>query len=144
MVPTSIFHQVMAQELESIQSRHISTMIASEISERVLFCCKHCLKLCFSNNTETLEHPVTHQVEVYARCDIKAGVQVTTSYVPGSLPTLVKRQQLYTGWNFWCCCSKCSDRTELGTFTSALACCNKCPGGSQFGFNSNFKIFAQK
>ena len=45
-----------------------------------------------------------------------------------SQPTIFRRQQLFQSWNFWCACHICCDRTENGTFASALASCKKCPG----------------
>lgn len=81
-----------------------------------------------NSNTETLEHPLSHQVQVYAKRDIVAGDQVTTSYVQVTQPTWLRRTKLFSSWNFHCACSKCSDPTELGTFCSALACCARCPG----------------
>ena len=68
------------------------------------------------SNTESLEHPETHNIEIYAREDIKAGTQLTTSYVSASLERNQRRQQLWDVWNFWCGCDTCRDITEGGTF----------------------------
>ena len=100
------------------------------------------------SNTESLEHPQTHEIQVYARLvkqdiinrikiylfrtDISSGIQLTTSYVSSSQPIMLRRQQLFQAWNFWCSCDLCSDRTEKGTFASAIACYKKCPGTYYF------------
>ena len=68
------------------------------------------------SNTESLEHPETHHIEIYAREDIPAGTQLTTSYVSASLERNQRRQQLRDIWNFWCRCPTCCDNTEGGTF----------------------------
>ena len=70
----------------------------------------------FRSNTESLEHPETHHIEIYAREDIPAGTQLTTSYVSASLERNQRRQQLRDIWNFWCRCPTCCDNTEGGTF----------------------------
>ena len=78
----------------------------------------HCTVHCtlYRSNTETLEHPVTHDVEIYARDEIPAGAQLTTSYVSAGLETNTRRQQLYDVWNFWCRCDTCRDNTECGSY----------------------------
>ena len=69
------------------------------------------------------------QTELWSlRSDIASGTQLTTSYVSSSQPTMLRRQQLFQSWNFWCSCDLCSDRSEKGTFASAISCYKKCPG----------------
>ena len=74
------------------------------------------------SNTESLEHPESHHIEIYAREEIPAGTQLTTSYVSSALERNQRRQQLHDVWNFWCRCATCRDNTEGGTFrqTSSL------------------------
>ena len=59
---------------------------------------------------------MTHDVEIYARDEIPAGAQLTTSYVSAGLETNMRRQQLYDVWNFWCRCDTCRDNTECGSY----------------------------
>ena len=54
------------------------------------------------SNTETMEHPGTHEVKVYANRSISEGEQITTSYVNSSQPVILRREILYKTWNFWC------------------------------------------
>lgn len=42
--------------------------------------------------------------------------------------TLKRREHLQEGKFFWCQCERCTDPTELGTYTSAIQC-PKCRGG---------------
>ena len=37
-----------------------------------------------------------------ARSEVRAGTQLTTSYLPSSLPRLARRHQLHHTWGFWC------------------------------------------
>ena len=37
-----------------------------------------------------------------SRSEIRAGTQLTTSYLPSSLPRLARRHQLHHTWGFWC------------------------------------------
>ena len=73
-------------------------------------------QLVIRSNTESLEHPETHHIEIYAREEIPAGTQLTTSYVSSCLERDQRRQQLQDIWNFWCRCETCRDNTERGTF----------------------------
>ena len=83
------------------------------------------------SNTESLEHPLTHDISVVASRHISPGSQVTTSYVSSSLANIIRRRKLFRNWNFWCSCDYCSDRTEAGTYSSALVCQNnKCDGAA--------------
>ena len=59
---------------------------------------------------------------VKAGRNIRAGEEITHSYVDAQEPFLVRQELLKLGKFFHCCCSRCSDRTELGTFSSALLC----------------------
>ena len=54
------------------------------------------------SNTETMEHPDTHDIKVYASRNISKGEQVTTSYVNSSQPVILRRELLHNTWNFWC------------------------------------------
>ena len=61
---------------------------------------------------------------VKAARDIKKGEEITHSYVEAQEPFLTRQELLNMGKFFHCQCSRCSDPSELGTYSSAL----KCPG----------------
>jgi len=54
--------------------------------------------------------------------DIKIDTEITTSYKSSSLGSIVRRPPFRQLWNFDCRCRRCSDPTELGTYSSALKC----------------------
>ena len=55
---------------------------------------------------------------VKAGRDIKAGEEITHSYVDAQEPFLVRQELLRLGKFFHCSCSRCRDKTELGEFIS--------------------------
>ena len=59
---------------------------------------------------------------VKAARNIKAGEEITHSYVDAQEPFLVRQELLKLGKFFHCSCSRCEDTTELGTYSSALLC----------------------
>jgi len=59
---------------------------------------------------------------VKASRDIKKGEEITHSYVDAQEPFLIRQELLNLGKFFHCLCARCSDPTELGTFSSALKC----------------------
>ena len=55
--------------------------------------------------------------------DIKAGEEILTSYLRPSMCSLVRRENIKTGWYFDCSCPRCSDPGNWGptpTLSSAL------------------------
>lgn len=64
-----------------------------------------------------------------ATVDIKAGEEITTSYKSPTLGNIVRKPAFKSLWNFDCTCARCSDPTELSTYSSSLLCevCNDGP-----------------
>ncbi|CAB3383801.1 Hypothetical predicted protein [Cloeon dipterum] len=62
------------------------------------------------------------RLSVRATLAIPKGQPVTLSYAYTLQGTLRRRQHLREGKFFDCVCRRCSDKTELGTFCSALIC----------------------
>ena len=67
-----------------------------------------------------------NMMEVYAQKMIKKGEEITITYT--SLLTLAtnKKEKISNTWYFTCSCERCSDPSELGSFTSSV-CCPGCP-----------------
>jgi len=59
---------------------------------------------------------------VRASRDIKKGEEITHSYVDTQEPFLIRQELLNLGKFFHCLCARCSDPTELETYSSALKC----------------------
>ena len=59
---------------------------------------------------------------VKAARNIKAGEDITHSYVDVQEPFLVRQELLRLGKFFNCSCARCGDSTELGSYSSALLC----------------------
>ena len=57
-----------------------------------------------------------------AQVPIKQGEEVTIHYMTPMLGTVARRTKIRKNWFFDCCCPRCSDPTELGTFSSGLVC----------------------
>ncbi|XP_018021848.1 histone-lysine N-methyltransferase ASHR1 [Hyalella azteca] len=70
----------------------------------------------------------SHQLVLKAAVDIKEGEHVTTTYTKLSWGTSARRKDLLENKYFLCCCKRCSDATEYGTFFSALKC-KECKDG---------------
>ena len=66
------------------------------------------------------------RMEVYAQKMIKKGEEITITYT--SLLTFApdKKEKICNTWHFTCSCERCSDPSELGSFTSSV-CCPGCP-----------------
>ena len=66
--------------------------------------------------------------------DIAEGEDITHSYVEVQEPFLARQELLKMGKFFKCCCPRCSDPTELQTYSSALLCpapkCRQVKGGA--------------
>ena len=75
---------------------------------------------CVSNTnyikTSSLELQLRSQVK------IQRGEEITTRYVSPTLGNNRRRQYLKKYWYFDCCCSRCADKTELGTNMSSVRC----------------------
>ena len=61
-------------------------------------------------------------VDVRAVMAIKAGTEITKSYVSSMETTQTRQQKLLSGWYFKCKCLRCIDPLEALSFTSSVAC----------------------
>ncbi|XP_059477040.1 SET domain-containing protein SmydA-8 [Neocloeon triangulifer] len=75
---------------------------------------------CTPNTSHTDDS--TSRLSVRAGLKISKGESITLSYAYTLQGTLRRRQHLREGKFFDCVCRRCSDKTELGTFCSALLC----------------------
>ena len=62
------------------------------------------------------------EVTVTAVVDIEAGQEATISYCPPQPGNITRRERIERLWQFQCCCQRCLDGTELGTFLSGVKC----------------------
>jgi len=89
---------------------------------------------CLPNCTYNFSMTDGFKILVKAGRDIKKGEHLTTSYTHTLYGTQARRDHLMTTKYFTCKCARCLDKTELGTFFSALKCfgtdINRC-GGNQ-------------
>ena len=69
------------------------------------------------------------QVSVRAQVDIRAGDEVTISYLPPQPGNIVRRRTIRDLWHFTCSCPRCCDPSELGTCLSGVTC-RKCETGA--------------
>ncbi len=65
---------------------------------------------------------------VIASVDVAQNQELSITYVPLHICSLLRRPQLKDNWYFDCRCRRCVDPTELGTFLDAIRC-RKCPSG---------------
>ena len=78
---------------------------------------------CLANTVHTFESiNEGFRMTVRAGRAIKKGSEITHSYVDTQEPYLVRQELLKMGKFFQCSCSRCTDPTELGTYSSALKC----------------------
>ena len=75
-------------------------------------CAPNCTHSVFPNKTLALQ----------AKMNISAGTEFTISYISPLQGLIKRRMKLHDKWFFDCSCDRCSDPTELGSFTSALLC----------------------
>ena len=63
-----------------------------------------------------------NRIEVYAQKMIKKGEEITITYT--SLLTFGpdKKEKISHTWYFTCSCERCSDPSELGSYTSSVSC----------------------
>jgi len=84
---------------------------------------------CLANTTHTFgSSKEDFAMTVKALRDIKAGEDITHSYAEPMNTVLARQTILQMGKFFHCGCKRCSDPTELGTYSSALKC-PKCKKG---------------
>jgi len=57
-----------------------------------------------------------------AKTDIKEGEEVTIQYISFLFGNSRRREEILSCWMFECCCERCSDLTELGSYLSAVLC----------------------
>lgn len=62
------------------------------------------------------------ELVVRTAAPVKAGEPLTICYTDPMWGTAARRQHLFETKFFWCRCERCLDRTEFGTYFSALAC----------------------
>ena len=73
------------------------------------------------SNTKTLMNE-DQTVDVRAVMAIKAGTEITKSYVSSMETTQMRQEKLLSGWYFKCKCLRCIDPLEGLSFTSSVAC----------------------
>ncbi|XP_037024983.1 SET domain-containing protein SmydA-8 [Bradysia coprophila] len=81
-----------------------------------------------SANTSHTDNPINYEMTIRVTRDVPKGDAITLSYAYTLQGTLKRREHLQEGKFFWCQCKRCSDPTELGTYSSAIQC-PKCHGG---------------
>lgn len=65
-------------------------------------------------------------IKVFAQKNIKAGQEITITYCSLLTHAPTKQEKLDNIWHFTCSCERCTDPSELGSFTSSV-CCPGCP-----------------
>ncbi|XP_067633974.1 SET domain-containing protein SmydA-8 [Eurosta solidaginis] len=73
-------------------------------------------------NTAHSDDPQTYAINLRTSRPIQKDEVITLSYAYTLQGTLKRRDFMYAGKLFWCCCQRCSDPKELGTDCSALVC----------------------
>lgn len=66
---------------------------------------------------------------ITALTDIQAGEELTIKYLPCTIGNTLRRIKIAANWKFDCCCRRCQDPTEFGTYFDALKCYQKTCGG---------------
>lgn len=77
---------------------------------------------CVPNCTYTFSMTDGFKIVVTSGRDIKKGEHLKTSYTHTLWGTFARRDHLLQNKYFKCKCERCSDKTELGTYFSALKC----------------------
>ncbi|XP_068913242.1 SET domain-containing protein SmydA-8-like isoform X2 [Tenebrio molitor] len=85
-------------------------------------------------NTNHIDEENTFRLTVRASTEIAPGEMITLSYAYTLQSTLKRREHLLENKFFECRCKRCSDPTELGTYTGALIC-PKCRTGDVLSTN---------
>ena len=73
-------------------------------------------------NTRHVFDPNDWRILILATKEIQTGERISATYTQSLWNTLDRRWQLKSNKHFWCCCRRCSDPRELGTFLSSLKC----------------------
>lgn len=76
-------------------------------------------------NTRHTFYGTDFMIAVSATTDIAAGETIFATYTQTFWGTMARREHLKNIKCFDCCCVRCSDRTELGTYLGAIRC-TKC------------------
>uniref|UniRef100_A0A6A7FNU5 Protein msta-like n=2 Tax=Hirondellea gigas TaxID=1518452 RepID=A0A6A7FNU5_9CRUS len=79
---------------------------------------------CIPNTHRTFDADLN--LVVRAAVPIKRGCHLTSCYTEVLATTTVRQEHLLTSKFFTCCCPRCVDPTELGTYCSAILC-PSCP-----------------
>uniref|UniRef100_A0A336N0L6 CSON008066 protein n=1 Tax=Culicoides sonorensis TaxID=179676 RepID=A0A336N0L6_CULSO len=77
---------------------------------------------CIPNCSYTFNMTDGFKIKLTAGCDIKKGKVLTTSYTHILWGTFARREHLLQTRYTKCVCERCIDKTELGTYFSALRC----------------------
>ena len=80
------------------------------------------LHICTIHQTILPVNPEDYSVVLRARKKIQEGEEITRSYVPAVYGEPKRKQDLWKDWGISCCCKRCEDVTEGGTFVSAIKC----------------------
>ena len=88
---------------------------------------------CCPNTTHT-DHPLSHSLTVRVIRKVKKGEPITLSYAYTLQGTLKRRSHLQECKFFWCVCERCTDPTELTSYSSAIQC-PKCNSGIILSIN---------
>ena len=70
------------------------------------------------------------RMQVFAQRKISAGEEITITYTGLLTYQAAKQEKLANVWFFTCSCARCSDPTELGSYTSSVLC----PGCPKRGY----------
>jgi len=83
---------------------------------------------CLCNTSHTFNKENNYRMVVRATRNIARDEDITHTYVDQLEPLLIRQELLNLGKFFHCQCPRCSDPTELGTYSSAMIC-PKCKKG---------------
>ncbi|XP_040570990.1 SET domain-containing protein SmydA-8 [Lepeophtheirus salmonis] len=72
-------------------------------------------------NTKTINFQ-DRRIEMRASVNISKGEQICNQYVRPNKCTLARRTTIKNKWYFDCCCKRCADPTECGSYLGALLC----------------------
>jgi len=108
--------------LGALQTNSFSELQKSRSVENLYFFTSLLAHSCDINSERQFD-PFSSRVVVSAIKEIKTGEPITVTYLPLCYST-VERQRLLSSpqWAFTCCCPRCEDPTEFGTFLGTLQC----------------------
>lgn len=81
--------------------------------------------ICVANTKHYFDQEM--KINFIALKDIEKGEEITVNYSHPLRTTIERRFQIKLAKCFDCCCGRCKDPTELGTYSSAFNC-SKCDG----------------